>query len=149
MPIRSAEAYLGTVDYFITESRLDQKLGNSNSLMLRYAFTNNREASEAFNSGDLINVNRYLLDCPRFIIARTLRRPEFRVFLPYPRDRRSLPVILSRDEVAELINAASDLFRRALLMALYGTGMPAVRSTQRGKRGAVCTRRAKIQLICW
>src|SRR5207248_11435402 len=60
MPIRSAETYLGTVDYFITERRLDQKLGNSNSLMLRYAFTNNREASEAFNSGDLINVNRYL-----------------------------------------------------------------------------------------
>ena len=33
--------------------RLDQKLGNNNSLMLRYAFTNNREASEAFNTGGL------------------------------------------------------------------------------------------------
>ena len=47
-------------DFFLTaraeteaSSRLDQKLGNSNSLMLRYAFTNNREASEAFNSGGL------------------------------------------------------------------------------------------------
>ncbi len=33
--------------------RLDQKLGNNNWLMLRYAFTNNREASEAFNTGGL------------------------------------------------------------------------------------------------
>ena len=33
--------------------RLDQKLGNSNSLMLRYAFTNHREPSAAFNAGGL------------------------------------------------------------------------------------------------
>jgi integrase/recombinase XerD len=59
----------------------------------------------------------------RFFFVHTLRRPEFREFLPYPRDRRSLPDILSLDEVAQLINAASNLFRRALLMTLYGTGM--------------------------
>jgi hypothetical protein len=34
-------------------ARLDQKLDQSNSLMLRYAFTNNREASQAFNTGGL------------------------------------------------------------------------------------------------
>jgi outer membrane receptor protein involved in Fe transport len=33
--------------------RLDQNLGPNNSLMLRYAFTNNREASQAFNTGGL------------------------------------------------------------------------------------------------
>jgi integrase/recombinase XerD len=59
----------------------------------------------------------------RFFFVRTLRRPEFREFLPYPRDHRSLPDILSRDEVAQRINAASNLLRRALLMTLYGTGM--------------------------
>jgi integrase/recombinase XerD len=59
----------------------------------------------------------------RFFFVRTLRRPEFREFLPYPRERRHLPDILSREEVASLINAASNLFRRALLMTLYGTGM--------------------------
>jgi integrase/recombinase XerD len=58
----------------------------------------------------------------RFFFVKTLRRPEFREFLPYPRDRRRLPDILSREEVASLINAASNLFRRALLMTLYGTG---------------------------
>jgi integrase/recombinase XerD len=43
----------------------------------------------------------------RFFFVRTLRRPEFREFLPYPGERRRLPDILSREEVAHLINAAS------------------------------------------
>lgn len=34
-------------------AKLDQQLNTNNSLMLRYAFTNNREASEAFNAGGL------------------------------------------------------------------------------------------------
>ncbi|MDQ2841614.1 MAG: TonB-dependent receptor [Acidobacteriota bacterium] len=33
--------------------RVDQQLNSSNSLMLRYAFTNNRETSDAFNTGGL------------------------------------------------------------------------------------------------
>ena len=59
----------------------------------------------------------------RFFFVRTLKRPEFRDFLPYPRERERLPSILSQDEVARLINASGNLFRRALLMTLYGTGM--------------------------
>jgi integrase/recombinase XerD len=59
----------------------------------------------------------------RFFFVKTLRRPEFREFLPYPRERRRLPDILSLDEVTRLLDAASNLFRRALLMTLYGTGM--------------------------
>ena len=59
----------------------------------------------------------------RFLFMRTLGRHEFRQFLPYPKTRRKLPKILSREEVARLIDASSDLFERALLMVLYGTGM--------------------------
>ena len=59
----------------------------------------------------------------RFFFVRTLRRSEFRDFLPYPKERDRLPSILSLDEVARLINASGNLFRRALLMTLYGTGM--------------------------
>ncbi|MBZ5626380.1 MAG: tyrosine-type recombinase/integrase [Acidobacteriia bacterium] len=39
------------------------------------------------------------------------------------RYRRRLPTVLSREEVSCLINAAGTLFRRTLLMTLYGTGM--------------------------
>jgi len=59
----------------------------------------------------------------RFFFVKTLKRHQFREFLPYPRDRRRLPTVLSREEVARLINAAGTLFRRMLLMTLYATGM--------------------------
>jgi site-specific recombinase XerD len=59
----------------------------------------------------------------RFFYVRTLRRHEFREFLPYPKSPRKLPNILSQEEVARLINASSSLFQRTLLLVLYGTGM--------------------------
>lgn len=59
----------------------------------------------------------------RFFFVRTLHRHEFRQFLPFPRVRKKLPKILSREEVAQLIDAGGDLFERTLLMVLYGTGM--------------------------
>jgi integrase/recombinase XerD len=59
----------------------------------------------------------------RFFYVQTLHRHEFRQFLPYPKVRQKLPKILSREEVARLIEASSGLFERTLLMVLYGTGM--------------------------
>jgi integrase len=59
----------------------------------------------------------------RFFFVKTLKRHQFRDFLPYPQDQRRLPTVLSREEVSRLINAAGNLFRRTLLMTLYGTGM--------------------------
>ena len=59
----------------------------------------------------------------RFFFVRTLKRPEFRDFIPYPKEPERLPTVLSLDEVARLINASGNLFRRALLMTVYGTGM--------------------------
>jgi integrase len=59
----------------------------------------------------------------RFFFVRTLKRPEFRDFISYPKEPERLPTILSLDEVARLINASGNLFRRALLMTVYGTGM--------------------------
>ena len=59
----------------------------------------------------------------RFFFIRTLRREGFGEELPYPKEPERLPTILSRDEVARLINAASNLKQRAMLMLLYGTGL--------------------------
>ena len=52
----------------------------------------------------------------RFFFVKTLKRHQFRDFLPYPQDQRRLPTVLSREEVSRLINAAGTLFRRTLLM---------------------------------
>ena len=59
----------------------------------------------------------------RFFFVKTLKRHQFRDFLPYPQDERRLPTVLSQAEVSRLINAAGTLFRRTLLMTLYCTGM--------------------------
>jgi len=59
----------------------------------------------------------------RFLFIHALHRHEFRQFLPYPKQRRKLPKILSREEVTRLIDASGSLFERALLMVLYGTAM--------------------------
>ena len=59
----------------------------------------------------------------RFFFVQTLHRHEFRQFLPFPKIRSKLPKILSREEVARLIDASNSLFERTLLMVLYGTGM--------------------------
>jgi integrase/recombinase XerD len=59
----------------------------------------------------------------RFFFVKTLKRHQFRDFLPYPRDQRRLPTVLSLEEVSRLIDAAGTLYRRTLLMTLYGTGM--------------------------
>jgi integrase len=59
----------------------------------------------------------------RFFYLRVLKRHQFREDLPYPKDRRRLPTVLSLEEVTRLINAAGNLQQRALLMTHYGTGM--------------------------
>jgi len=43
--------------------------------------------------------------------------------IPQPKRPRKLPVILSPEEVAQLIEAARNLFHRTMLMTLYSTGV--------------------------
>ena len=82
----------------------------------------------------------------RFLYVRTLKRPEFREFLPYPRERQRLPGILSKEEVARLINASRNLFRRTLLMVLYGTGMRRA-EVARLKIGDIDSQRMIIRVV--
>src|SRR6202171_3592074 len=58
----------------------------------------------------------------RCFLVRTLKRPYLREDIPYPKAPRRLPVVLSQEEVARLIDAASNLSHRAMLMTLYSTG---------------------------
>ena len=59
----------------------------------------------------------------RFLYLRTLKRNYRRDDLPLPKSPRTLPTILSQDEVARLIEAAASPCHRTILMALYSTGM--------------------------
>ena len=59
----------------------------------------------------------------RFFYTKTLKRAWNIEETPYPKKRVQLPVILSQDEVARLIEAASSPFHHTILMTLYGTGV--------------------------
>jgi site-specific recombinase XerD len=59
----------------------------------------------------------------KFFYANVLRQSFRWDELPYPKTKNPLPIILSQDEVGRIIDAASDLFQRAILMTLYSTGM--------------------------
>jgi integrase/recombinase XerD len=59
----------------------------------------------------------------RFFFVKTLRRPDVRVDLPYPRMAERLPTVLSQEEVSRLIDSAKNLLNYTMLMTLYGTGM--------------------------
>ena len=82
----------------------------------------------------------------RFFFVRTLKRHEFREFLPYPRERQRLPRILSKEEVARLINSSGNLFQRTLLMVLYGTGMRRT-EVSRLKVGDIDSQRMIIRVV--
>jgi integrase/recombinase XerD len=59
----------------------------------------------------------------RFCYTVTLRRPWSMERLPYPRQQRTLPVVLSRAEVARFLAAIPGLRPRALLTTLYAAGL--------------------------
>ena len=59
----------------------------------------------------------------RFFYETTLGRPWVSERIPYPRHERRLPTVLSRAEVAVLLDTPRNLKHRALLMTLYGAGL--------------------------
>ena len=59
----------------------------------------------------------------RFFYIQTLKRAWSVAETPYPKKVLKLPIILSQEEVARLINAAQTPFHRIVLMTLYATGV--------------------------
>jgi integrase/recombinase XerD len=59
----------------------------------------------------------------RFFFTRVLKRCWHIEETPYPKKRTRLPIILSQDEVAHLIESALTAFHRTILVTLYATGV--------------------------
>jgi integrase/recombinase XerD len=59
----------------------------------------------------------------RFFYVKTLKKAWSIAETPYPKKGFHLPAILSREEVARLIDAALTPYHRTLLMTLYATGV--------------------------
>ena len=61
----------------------------------------------------------------RFLFTVTLRQPQLVARLPFIREPRKLPVVLSPEEVARLLDAAPGLKYKAALSVAYGAGLRA------------------------
>ena len=59
----------------------------------------------------------------RFFFVKVLHRPYQQLDLIYPKLPVRLPTVLSEDEVAKLIESASNAYHRVMLTTLYATGM--------------------------
>ena len=59
----------------------------------------------------------------RFFFVKTLKRHDLLESIPLPKEPRKLPTVLNQGEVTRLIESASNLMHRAILMTLYSTGM--------------------------
>lgn len=59
----------------------------------------------------------------RFLYHTTLRRPGLLDGIDCPKKRKTLPVVLSMDEVARFFSVVRNLRHRAILMTAYGTGV--------------------------
>lgn len=68
------------------------------------------------------SVNQAACAC-RFLFDKVLQRPEARFDIPMAKVPKSLPSVLSREEVSRLLAAAPNPRARALLMATYAAGL--------------------------
>ncbi len=59
----------------------------------------------------------------RFLYRETLDRPEMMPHIPYPRQKRRHPVVLSPEEVALWLKAIGNLKHRTVALVLYGAGL--------------------------
>jgi site-specific recombinase XerD len=66
----------------------------------------------------------------RFLFVHVLKRHWTVEDTPYPKRPSKLPAVLSREEVAQLIDAALTSIHRVILMMLYGTGLRRAELTQ-------------------
>jgi site-specific recombinase XerD len=59
----------------------------------------------------------------RFLYGTTLARPDRIEDIPFPRQPKKLPVVLSREEVARFLAAIPNLTHRTVLLTMYAAGL--------------------------
>ena len=116
MSVRTREAYLGAVAGLAkyhkrTPDRItEQEVQN----YLLYLI---EERKLAWSSCNIV------MQGLRFFYRVTLKRGEAQFVIPHARTPQKLPQILSREEVAALIENTLNLKHRAILMTAYGAGL--------------------------
>ena len=112
----TARLYVGTVkDFARYFGKSPDKLGQEHLRQYQLYLLNERKLTV----GTIVARIAAL----RFFFVKVLRRPYRELDLVYPKCPERLPVILSEQEVARLIESASTSYHRVILMTLYATGL--------------------------
>jgi integrase len=77
------------------------------------------------SSGTGVPTINHSLTALRFLFMVALRQPDVVIHVPFVREPRRLPLVLSPEEVARLLEAAPGLKYRAALTMAYGAGLRA------------------------
>jgi integrase/recombinase XerD len=113
---RTANTYLRIVrDFAAYFHRPPDKLGPEHIRQYQAYLFQSKKLSPA-------SVSQYV-SALRFLFVKTLGRHFLTEYIPFPKSPRRLPVVLSPEEVARLIDAARNLYHRTLLMTLYSTAV--------------------------
>ena len=113
---RTAKTYIRIVrDFAAYFQRSPDKLGPEQIRQYQAYLFQSKKLSTA-------TVSQYV-SAIRFLFIKTLRRHFLTEYLPFPKSPRRLPVVLSPEEVTQLIDAARNLYHRTLLMTLYSTAV--------------------------
>ena len=116
MAVRTQEAYLGAVAGLAKfYGRSPDQIGEAE--VQRYLLHLLQERKLAHSSCNIV------CSALEFFYRVTLKRRETEFCLPRPKVPARLPQILSREEVATLIEKTTNVKHRALLMATYGGGL--------------------------
>jgi integrase len=111
---RTANTYIRIVrDFAAFFQRPPDKLGPEHIRQYQAYLFQSKKLSTA-------SVSQYV-SALRFLYVKTLRRHFLTEHIPFPKSPRRLPVVLSPEEVARLIER--NLYHRTLLMTLYSTAV--------------------------
>ena len=82
----------------------------------------------------------------RFLYRHTLGRDWAVAHIPFPRQPKKLPVVLSQDEVIRLFDAVRSLKQRAILMTAYAAGLR-ISELAAADLGSLDRRRGEIRVL--
>lgn len=115
---RTRKVYLGHMRRFLTWVE-EEGRGPPDAAMARAWLLHRLQAPEGLSRAS----HGQMVAALRLLLVRILRTAPSREAVPMPRKERSLPVVLSRDEVRRLLGAARGTRAQALLMLLYASGL--------------------------
>jgi integrase/recombinase XerD len=112
---RTQEAYLAGIVRFVKYfHRSPDQLGSSEIRQFQLHLIEQNISWSSFNQ---------IVSALRFFYTHVLNQPQVVTMLPYAKKPRRLPVILSPDEVRQLLNAITYPRDRVMCRTLYGCGL--------------------------